>query len=172
VARKALNPHGLTDQQYKFCLNYLADPEKNASKAYRGAYPRAGVRAAETGSSRLLSNAKVQEFLDSQREQDSKAAGIDREYVLDKLRTMAELGLKTKKVKDSKGKVTHERFVDSYVGAKGVELLGKHLKMFTDKVEHSGEIRHTGVLRLGAEGISMEDWLKATGGITKKEAPK
>jgi len=162
-------PHGLTEKQYQFCLIYLADPDKNATAAYRKAYPKAKQLSAEVNASKLLSSAKVRAFLDEQREKDVKKAGVDREYVLDKLREMAEVGLKKREVKDKDGNVTHHRFVDTYAGSKGVELLGKHFKMFTDKVEHSGEIRHTGVLKIGGSDMSLDDWVRATGGSTKVE---
>lgn len=168
----AKNPNGLTDQQHRFCLAYLADPEKNATGAYRKAYPKAKQTSCETGGARLLQNEKVKEFLAEQRAKDEERTGVDREYVLSKLMEMAEVGLQKREIKDKDGNVTHHRFVDTYAGSKGVELLGKHFKMFTDKVEHSGEIRHTGVLRIGASEMSMEDWLKATGGTVKEEESK
>ena len=117
-----------------------------------------------------MQNDKVGMFLDEQRKLDEDKSGVDREFVLNKLRDMAEFGLTTRDVYSEQGNVIGKKYQEGAVGAKGVELLGKHFKMFTDKVEHSGEIRHTGVLLIGAGPVDMNEWLSAVGGTQKIEA--
>jgi len=52
---------------------------------------------------------------------------------------------------------------------KAEENCGKVAGLYVQKVEMHGEVKMTGVLRIGGTGISMEDWLKATGGTSKTE---
>lgn len=165
----AKNAEGLTDQRLKFCQLYHGDPEKNATKAYMGAYPKATLKAAETAASRLLQNVKVQAYLEKLRQDDEKQSGVDRQFVLEKLQLMAEVGLTKRDIINKAGDVVGEKFNDGYVGSKGVELLGKHYKMFTDKVEHGGELKLTGVLRIGVTNLSLGDWIKGAGATVKTE---
>jgi len=169
MAGKRKNPHGLTDQQYQFCTNYIADPDLNATRAYMKAYPKCTAKAAEACSSRLLSDAKIMAFMDEWRKGQKSEADRQRELVLEKLQLMVDVGLEIKEVKDKDGNLIGRKFNDVNAGSKGVELLGKHHKMFTDKVEHSGELKLTGVLKIDYSGVSLEDWIKATGGSVEKE---
>ena len=54
------NPHGMTDQMFVFARAYVENGFTNAAGAYRSAYPKCTEKAAESHSSRLVSNGKVQ----------------------------------------------------------------------------------------------------------------
>lgn len=75
---------GLTDQQARFCREYLTDC--NATAAYGRAGYKATGNAAQVNSSRLLLNAKCQAYLAQLRAQTSEAAQVSLE------RTLSEIG--------------------------------------------------------------------------------
>lgn len=71
MARKLAN--GLTEQQQTFCDVYRCDPEKNATKAYRTAYPRCKSDAtAAVEASKLLRNPKIEAYLAKKAEKIAK----------------------------------------------------------------------------------------------------
>lgn len=113
--RKKLNA-----RQERFVAEYLRDG--NAAQAY----VRAGYApgAAETCGPRLLRSAQV-------------AAAVDK----GRSRLTAKLELSAEKVLADIARIaTSAEAAEEYSAAlKGQELLGKHLKLFADRVEHSGE---------------------------------
>jgi phage terminase small subunit len=108
----------LTPKQKMFVAEYLID--LNASAAL----VRAGYQSKnpDVDGYKLLVNPSIQEAIQKAMNERSKKTGITAEYVLNGIKDIAD---NTEK--------------DNY-RLKAYELLGKHLKLFTDKVEHSGEI--------------------------------
>jgi phage terminase small subunit len=139
MARK--DKRKLTDQQRKFADLYLKDPELNASAAYREAYPKCSVKAAESGSSRLLRNEKVAAYIQKRMDARAKKAEVDQDYVITALKELVEMCMGRAPM--PKSLVVDEKAVEYEIkevvpagATKALELLGKNLKMFTEKVEH------------------------------------
>ena len=111
--------HDLTDKQQRFCEEYVVD--LNATQAaIRAGY---SANTAEAQGSRLLRNVKVQAYVAQLQEATSKRLAFDAEYVVRGLMREAEdmeLGSGSSRVS-------------------ALEKLGKHLGMFTDKVEQKSE---------------------------------
>ena len=106
----------LTDKQKRFCEEYLID--LNATQAYiRAGYSVKKSITAEQNASKLLRNAKVQEYIVELQLKRSENTGITAEKVVKELEIVA--------------------FSDVEITAKekikALELLGKHLGMFTEK---------------------------------------
>lgn len=141
----------------------------NATQAYLHAYPKSSLKAAESNASRLMDNDRVNAYLDEFRKKNKDEAATGREFVLEKLQLMAEVGLQVNEKKDGDGNVISKKFNDSYTGSKGIELLGRHHKMFTDKVEHSGQVKLTGVLKIDMNPVNLKDWVAGVGGTEKTE---
>lgn len=53
------NDNGLNVQQLTFCKYYVADPERNAARAYKQAHPKCKPASAWAAASRLLSDVNV-----------------------------------------------------------------------------------------------------------------
>lgn len=108
------NNRPLTAKQQQFCREYLID--MNAAAAAR----RAGYseHTSEQQGSRLLRNVEV--FAEIQRLIDERAerVEVDADYVVEKLRTMVE-----------------DRKCPASSQVQALGLLGKHLGMFTDKLD-------------------------------------
>lgn len=144
----------MTPKQEAFVREYLID--LNASAAYL----RAGYR---TGNSnvcgpRLLANAGIQGSIQQAIAERSKRTEITQDYVLGTIRDTVERCRQRVPVMVGQGKdrkQAQEFVIDPETGEeslsdvwafdapsvlRGSELLGKHLKLFTDKTEHSGSV--------------------------------
>ncbi|WP_299940476.1 terminase small subunit [uncultured Microbulbifer sp.] len=79
------NHNGLTDKWQVFADTYLADPELNATRAYKAAYPKASQQSCEARGSELLRNIKVAEYIQKAQKARSERTQIDADYVLKRL---------------------------------------------------------------------------------------
>lgn len=179
----------LSDKQERFCREYLRD--LNATQAaIRAGYSK---RSAEMQASRLLRNDKVKKFLETNSKKIADKLEISAERVLNELAKLAFYD--ARKMFDDDGNPIHISRLDdnaaaSIVGVEVVtrgnddhgyadimkvkladkkgalELLGKHLKLFTDKVEHTGKdgapLEHT-VAVVELKGEALKEELKRRG---------
>ena len=136
----------LTPKQKMFAAEYLID--LNATQAaIRAGY---SAKTAQEQSSRLLSNVMVQHLIQEGMDKRAEKVNVTSEYVLSTIVDTIERCRQAKPVFDKKGEPllvegADGEFAQAYVfdaGAvlKGSELLGKHLKLFTDKTEVSGDM--------------------------------
>lgn len=131
----------LTPKQRLFIAEYLID--KNATQAaIRAGYSE---KTAQEQSSRLLSNVIIQEEINKHIEKQVKRVLITSDYVIDGIKEVAERCLQRVPVMVGRGEDRHQ-LIDDETGEgvwqfdsgganRAFELLGKHLKLFTDKVE-------------------------------------
>ena len=120
----ALNP-----RQQMFVKEYLID--LNATAAYKRAGYAAKGNAAEVAAARLLRHVQVAEAIQAGMDARSAKTGLTAEYVLESIQRIAE---------------SAEAADDRAAALKGHELLGKHLRLFTDKIEHSGKVEHVEII--------------------------
>lgn len=73
-------PDELTEAQKHFCREYIYD--WNATRAYMKAYPETSYEAAMSSASRLLGNAKIDQYCEDIQKDLEKLAGISRLQVL------------------------------------------------------------------------------------------
>lgn len=131
----SLDAESLTPKQKRFAEEYLID--LNATAAYKRAGYAGKGKTAEVNASRLLGNAKVAAYVQAAMDKRAKAVEIDAQYVLNKIKETVERCSQAVPVRTVDGETGEYKFDSSGV-LKGCELLGKHLKMFTDKSEVSG----------------------------------
>ena len=124
----------LTPRQHRFVLEYLVD--LNATQAaIRAGY---SAKTAYSQGQRLLKNVEVAAAIQAGMDKRAKRTEITQDYVLTGIRNMAE-------------RCTQDN--ESYnplAALKALELLGKHLKLFTDRKEVTGKMHHE---ELGASTI-------------------
>ena len=112
----------MRDKHKQFADEYLID--LNATRAYKAVYTSVkSDEAARVNASRLLTNANIKAYVDEKKKERSEETGITAKMVVEEL---AQIG-----------------FADSAVACgleirandklKALELLGKHLGMFTEK---------------------------------------
>ena len=152
----------LTEKQQCFIDEYLID--LNATQAaIRAGY---SVKTAQEQSARLLSKVMVQQAISEAMAERSRRTGINQNRILIELARIAPLNpkalvnledatvnpeaspddlaaiasVKVKRFPTKDGGEGIEREVKFYDKIKAIELLGKHLGMFKDRIELSGEL--------------------------------
>jgi phage terminase small subunit len=116
----ASNPT-LTKKQTLFCQEYTIDLNGKQA-AIRAGY---SVKTAEQQASRLLRNVKVQKMLDQSMREQSERLELRADAILAELMEIAFVKIE----KDGVCKLNDK--------IRALELLGKHKKLFTDKVEQT-----------------------------------
>lgn len=148
----------MTEKQKRFCDEYLID--LNATRAYKAAYPRVKKdTVAATNGGRMLRNAEVAEYISCRQQERQERTEITQDrvvrelaavafadvtevasvrYGVVRLRSTDELTEEQRRaiagIKETQAGV-EIKFNDKL---KALELLGRHLGMFKDKVEVSG----------------------------------
>jgi hypothetical protein len=87
-----------------------------------------------------VDSATQQKIAEIAQEQAEEIA-VTVDYVRDSLKEVAERCMQTIPVLDGNGEPTGEYKFDSSGANRALELLGKHLKMFTDKLEQEGSVK-------------------------------
>lgn len=118
----------LSPKQRMFCQEYIIDLNQTQAAIRAGYSPK----TANEQASRLLANVNIKEYVQSLMDERIERTEITADYVLNG-------------IKDSTEALKADG--DHAATFKGYELLGKHLKMFTDKVEHSGQIALGSILQ-------------------------
>jgi len=121
----------MNKMQRRFCKEYLLD--LNATQAaLRTGYSK---KTAYSQGQRLLKHDEVQ--AEVQRLMDIRAdkTEINADYVLTGIKETIEDAAQTIEAEDKP-----PIMVNHNAALKGYELLGKHLKLFTEKHEHSGNV--------------------------------
>lgn len=123
----------LTPKQSLFVKEYLVD--LNATQAaIRAGYSE---KTAYSQGERLLRNVEVAAAIKIELDKRMNKVDISVEYVLTTIKNTIERCAQAEEVLDRKGNPTGEYQFDSMAVLKGSELLGKYLKLFTDKTELS-----------------------------------
>lgn len=129
----------LTPKQDMFVREYLID--LNATQAaIRAGY---SARTANEQGARLLAHVSVKAAIQAAMDKRAEQVGIDANFVLNGIRNLISRCEQAVPVLDNEGNPTGEWRFESSSAMRGYELLGKHLKLFTDKIEQSGNINLT-----------------------------
>jgi len=123
----------LTAKQAKFVAEYLID--LNATQAAI----RAGYSVLTAGAigHENLKKPEIQAAVNAAAKERSKRTEITQDYVLNGIREVIERCLQKVPVLDDDGNETGEWRFEPNPSLKGYELLGKHLKLFTEVHEHN-----------------------------------
>ena len=120
----------LNDRQRRFVEEYLID--LNATQAaIRAGYSE---RTARQQGARLLSNAVIQAAIEAAQQARSERTELTQDWVLSKLRENVERAMQAEPVRDRDGNPTGEFVYAGAVANKALELLGKHLDLFSDRL--------------------------------------
>lgn len=113
------NPSGLTDKQERFVAEYLVDSIGSAA-AVRAGYSE---RSAQSSAKQLMATPKVRAAINAGKRRLAKKLELSAEKTLGDIDRIARKA---------------ERAKDYGQAIRGHELIGKHLRLFSEKVELTG----------------------------------
>lgn len=122
-------------QQRKFAEAYVCSPGMSGAEAAE----KAGYGSPKSRACELLQMPSVQAYIAKLQDERSKRVAVDADYVLMTIKDTVERCRQAEPVLDKDGKETGVYKFDATNTLKGLELLGKHLGLFKDKVEHTGK---------------------------------
>lgn len=121
----------LTPKQAAFVSEYLVD--LNATQAAeRAGYSK---KTAKSQGQRLLTKVDIAKSISAAQAERQERTEINQDYVLHSLKTVVERCMEAVPVLDSDGQATGFWRFNAPGANKALELLGKHLGMFKDKLE-------------------------------------
>ena len=121
----------LTGKQDRFCQEWVID-HNGYKAATRAGYSE---KTATMQASRMLTKANIAKRIQFLSEKIAEKTEIDAEYVLGNIKAIGERCMKKEDVVDKFGQPTGEFQFKESGALKAQELLGRHLKLFTDRVE-------------------------------------
>lgn len=134
-----------TDKQEKFIDEYLID--LNATQAaIRAGY---SANSAMEQGYQLLHNTSVLSLLKVKQEALAKRTGLSQEWVISRLKEVTERCMQAEPVLDNKGQPTGEYIFQATGANRSLELLGKHIGMFNDKLKVIIETPQANVFPMG-----------------------
>jgi phage terminase small subunit len=125
----------LTQKQKMFCLEYLKT--FNATASYKKVY-WVSQKSAEALWPKLLGNIRVSEYLSEKAQKKVEKAEMWVEYVLEKLQQVINIWMWEQEVELEEWKP--KKVLDLSNVNSALEKLWKYHKMYTDKVEQSGDL--------------------------------
>lgn len=130
----------LTAKQATFCKEYVVDFNATQGATRAGYSPRT---ANEQGA-RLLAKASVQVEIRRLIDERAKRVEVDADFVVRMLVENVQRSMQAVAVVDAEGNPIGEYRYNGAVANKSLELLGRHLGMFTDRqeIEHSVRPEH------------------------------
>lgn len=121
----------------ELALEYIKNGYENGTKCYLLACKnlnRKPSKNPETSASEILSYPNVRDFIDSMTIQAADNALVTAEYIIKSIKSVADRCMQAEQVM-VQGQPTGEYKFDASGANKSLELLGRHLKMFTDKID-------------------------------------
>ncbi len=115
-------PNGLTLMQKRFVQYYAISLNASEAAEKAGYSPKTVAVQA----SRMLTRVKIQDALTKELEKRSKRTEIDQDFVIRKLRDNLDMAMDPMTYNPS-------------AVNRALELLGKHVGMFSDKIQHTGK---------------------------------
>jgi len=158
---------GLPPKEHNFCHFLAADPKMDPTDAYHKVCPEITKQSAHRAGLRMLLDNAVMEYLGLLLQERQKRLEMDEDWVMHQLRNVYDRCMQNEAVYgpgsavlDDEGNETGETVplyykFDASGSIKALELIGKHMKMFSDKTG-AGSTNVQVNINLGAdpEGVS------------------
>ena len=129
----------LTPKQQAFINEYMIDCNGTQAAIRAGYSPK----TANEQASRLLANVSILQAVKEEQDKRAGKVGLSSEWVLKRLRDISDRCMQAEPVLVREGSEwveSGEYKFDSSGANKSTELIGKHLGMFTDKLEVNGNM--------------------------------
>jgi phage terminase small subunit len=129
----------LNKEAGNICQEYLVD--MNATQAYkRAGYAVKNDNVAAASSQRMLRNVKIKSKINQAIQKRAEKNSLTADWVLKHLKENLERCMQIEPVVDRFGHETGVFKWEPKAANKSLELIGKHIGMFVDKLEHTGLI--------------------------------
>lgn len=150
----------LTPKQQRFVEEYLIDLNATQAAIRAGYSPRT---ANEQGAQNLAKLSISEAIAEAQAKREERTQ-ITQDYVLTNIQKVIERCMQVQQVDNCLTQTEDGELAQAFMfkeqGAlKGLELLGKHLGMFKDKIEHTG--KDGGPIETVNSNVSTESYLEA-----------
>lgn len=132
--RKDHKPIRLTLNQELFVTHYLSC-RSVAKAAERAGY---STNTASDSGNKIMNNPKVRDAIAQRLAMPLDRFNLTPEKIIEDLVVMRDRAMQSHPVKDTNGRFLGEWTYDPKTALKAVELMGKYLKMFSDRIEHTG----------------------------------
>lgn len=173
------NDNRLTPRQAAFCREYLVDLNSTQA-AIRAGYSEQS--AGNTGYD-LINKPHIRKYIQEWADQRAERAKVNGDYVLSVIRETVERCRQVAPVLDKKGRQVYVATADGEEvpaftfdaknALKGAELLGKHLKIFTDVQEHKHSFTQMPTVEIARPDLPGSPTVKLTFDIgSEPEMPK
>jgi len=121
----------LNRRQELFCHEYVVDAN-GGKAAIRAGYATSSARVTAC---RLLGRPAIQDRVSELMAERMERVGADADAVVRGLRTVADRSMQARQVLDREGKPTGEWEFNAAGANRALELLGRHLGLFNDKIQ-------------------------------------
>lgn len=139
---------GLPPAKHSFCHFLAADPQMDATEAYLKVRPKVKRTSAAIKGSEWVKDPNVRLYLGTLLEERQKRLEMDEDWVIARLRDICDRCMQSEPVYDNRAlqydedgnEIEREPLYykfDAAGATKSLELIGKHMRMFSDKVDAS-----------------------------------
>lgn len=161
---------GLPAAQHSFCHYIVADPQMDAASAYLKVNPEIGNKSAANGSYRYMKMPEIRTYIGVLLERREKRMEMDEDWVIRSLREIYDRCMESEPVYGKNGVLNDDGEIaepiyykfDANGATKSLELIGKHMKMFSDKVDVAN-MNVTVMMQLGGNKPVIEGEFKRVG---------
>lgn len=133
---------GLPAAEHNFCHYLIADPQMNVTQAYLKLNPNIKPKSASMAGAKFLKKPEIRDYIGKLLADREKRMEMDEDWVILNLRNIHDRcmqfeGFYANEPFDEEGNPVDPIYVkfDASGALKALELIGKHMKMFSDKTD-------------------------------------